>query len=458
MRTRSFFISISYFLLALLTLDGCRPRNQGDLKITNGQAADKKSQQYPAVVRIATAVVDKAGKFKDDYKWCTGVWLGEQVILTAEQCVWHPEYGALDQVFVTAGFGSGAQPKSIVRQSVVGPLPPNVSGVNHPLGLAALIFDKGMSPFHVPISSAVCAVNSEVQLIGYGATIVKSSTDMGTKSSGKNKIVKVVDPNPMGQQRFIEIEAKDNGKEAGKSLAVDGDMGSPLIFNYEVQALAVDFATRPDGTTVFNRYQSLLDDNGRGFLNKVATDNKLIIRNLNGKDPLINTPGAHLEVRPGEMDLRVKQPEATPKPTPTPTITPIVNPQPTQQPTQPNVPNTPPPTSNDPKEFEFTDLKKAQAKAAGKKIIAQFSATWCGPCQMMHSGVLYSPSVRQARAGYVFVYLDVDQNPDLAQKYGANSIPNSMVLNSDGSVVQGSSTVGQMSQAGYIQWFKKHMQ
>lgn len=443
---RPFILAATVCALALVGLDACRPRDKGSLKITNGQVTDTKAQQYPAVVRIATAVVDKTGKFKDDYKWCTGVWLGDQVILTAEECVWHPEYGAQDQVFITAGFGSGAKPKSIVRQSVVGPAPTSVSDVKHPLGLAALLFEKNTSPFHVPISSAVTPLKAEVQLIGYGATTVKSSTDMGTKSSGKNLIVKTVDPNPTGAQRFIEIEAKDNGKEAGKSLAVDGDMGSPLIYNFEVQALAVDFATRPNGTTVFNRYQSLLDDIGRGFLNKVAAENKLIIRNLNGKDPLINAPGAHLEVRPGEMDLRIKQPEATPTPTPVPTV----NPQPTQQPSTP-------PTSNDPKEFEFTNLQQAQTKAAGKKIIAQFSATWCGPCQMMHSNVLYTPAVRQARAGYVFVYIDVDQNPDLSQKYGIGSIPNSMILNADGSVVNGSSAVGGMSQSGYIQWFKQFM-
>ncbi|MDE5745872.1 MAG: thioredoxin family protein [Paramuribaculum sp.] len=54
-------------------------------------------------------------------------------------------------------------------------------------------------------------------------------------------------------------------------------------------------------------------------------------------------------------------------------------------------------------------------------VIVDFSATWCGPCQK------FKPTFHQVAEEYkgkaLFVSVDVDDCPELAQKYNVTSIP-----------------------------------
>ena len=72
----------------------------------------------------------------------------------------------------------------------------------------------------------------------------------------------------------------------------------------------------------------------------------------------------------------------------------------------------------------------SQAKAQGVAVL-DFSATWCGPCQMM------GPVLEQLQAEYgdkaKIVKVDIDQAMDLAQKYRVMSVPN-MIFFKDGQV------------------------
>lgn len=65
-------------------------------------------------------------------------------------------------------------------------------------------------------------------------------------------------------------------------------------------------------------------------------------------------------------------------------------------------------------------------------VLVDFSATWCGPCQMM------GPVLDQLSAEYEgkakIVKVDIDQSMDLAQKYQIMSVPN-MILFKGGSPV-----------------------
>ncbi|MBT4208376.1 thioredoxin family protein [Candidatus Woesearchaeota archaeon] len=52
------------------------------------------------------------------------------------------------------------------------------------------------------------------------------------------------------------------------------------------------------------------------------------------------------------------------------------------------------------------------------KTMKYFSATWCGPCKT------FKPIMTEiAGEGYSVEFIDVDQNQDLASKYGVRSIP-----------------------------------
>ena len=57
---------------------------------------------------------------------------------------------------------------------------------------------------------------------------------------------------------------------------------------------------------------------------------------------------------------------------------------------------------------------------SNKVVIADFYATWCGPCKMMH------PISEECAAGQTdinFVRLDVDENMEYAQKAAIQFVP-----------------------------------
>lgn len=68
-----------------------------------------------------------------------------------------------------------------------------------------------------------------------------------------------------------------------------------------------------------------------------------------------------------------------------------------------------------------------------KPVLVDFWAVWCGPCQMQWPIVeAVSDSVKDTAA---VVKLNVDENPQTAQKYGIMSIPTLMIFK-NGAVVK----------------------
>ena len=81
---------------------------------------------------------------------------------------------------------------------------------------------------------------------------------------------------------------------------------------------------------------------------------------------------------------------------------------------------------------EFTDANFDELLSSNKVVVADFWATWCGPCKAM------GPSIDELAAEYegqaLIGKVDVEENNDLAEKYAIRSVP-TLIFFKDGDMV-----------------------
>lgn len=65
-----------------------------------------------------------------------------------------------------------------------------------------------------------------------------------------------------------------------------------------------------------------------------------------------------------------------------------------------------------------------------KSVFVDFYADWCGPCKMV--GPLVE-ELSEEEKDVTFVKVNVDENPDIAQRYGIMSIP-TLIAFKDGEI------------------------
>ncbi len=89
-------------------------------------------------------------------------------------------------------------------------------------------------------------------------------------------------------------------------------------------------------------------------------------------------------------------------------------------------------------ELNIVDMKEFEEKTKEGKVLVDFYAVWCGPCNML------SPLVEKLGNEHpeiTIVKVDVDKASEIAAKFNIYSIP-TLILFEDGKVKK--------SQAGYL--------
>ena len=97
------------------------------------------------------------------------------------------------------------------------------------------------------------------------------------------------------------------------------------------------------------------------------------------------------------------------------------------------------------KEDRFDDIKES------KVAVADFSATWCGPCKMM--APVFHAVADEMGDEVDFYSVDVDENPGLAAANKVFSVP-TLILYKNG--VESSRSVGAISRSDLLDFIEKN--
>ena len=75
-----------------------------------------------------------------------------------------------------------------------------------------------------------------------------------------------------------------------------------------------------------------------------------------------------------------------------------------------------------------TSAQVEQLQSEGKKILVQYTASWCGPCKSLTPRL---SNLSNKYSDVIFVKVDVDENMDAAKELFISSVPTVIIYNGD---------------------------
>lgn len=76
-----------------------------------------------------------------------------------------------------------------------------------------------------------------------------------------------------------------------------------------------------------------------------------------------------------------------------------------------------------------------EAKKAGRPVMADFYADWCGWCKKLDATTYSNPAVQKLAEGFISVKIDGDKNENLTVKYRVTGYPTVIFFDSGGNIV-----------------------
>jgi thioredoxin 1 len=76
--------------------------------------------------------------------------------------------------------------------------------------------------------------------------------------------------------------------------------------------------------------------------------------------------------------------------------------------------------------LEISDIKQIPQD---KKVLIDFHATWCGPCQRISPAFIALSEDAKYKDSIVFLKVDVDEAEKIAESFNVSSLPTFLFLN-----------------------------
>jgi thioredoxin-related protein len=94
------------------------------------------------------------------------------------------------------------------------------------------------------------------------------------------------------------------------------------------------------------------------------------------------------------------------------------------------------------------------SKESGSDVFIYFSADWCKYCTSMKNDTLENKEAKKhLLKNFVFLNINVDENKKIKNKYNVKSLPDCVIVNSNGEVIKRSS--GYKSPEKFLQWIEE---